>query len=275
MLSGAFASASLATSQFAFRLIAMLAAGGTAWLIWRSARLRKVDPTRGLALFGLNPLVTLYGVGGGHSDMLMLMLSSGAVYAVLSRRDRVAGVLVSAGTAIKLTGGILLPFALLAEAGPRAVPRRRAFVLGFLLASAVIGVASLAVFGSGILHLPGTITSVQDHPTWKSGPGAVFAATGLRVPGVVRIVVDLILLGWVAHLLYKVWRGRMDWIEGAAWATVAVLITAWSFLPWYVAWMLPLVALCRSGRLWNVAMVLTLIAAVFMVAGTLPNGVTF
>ncbi len=275
LLSAVFASASLATSQLIFRLIAAIAAGGTACLIWRSARLRRVNPTRGVALFGLNPLVTLYAVGGGHNDMLMLLLTTGSVYAILSRRDRVAGVLVSAGAAIKLTGGILLPFALLAATGPGATRRRRAFALGFVAATVVIAVASLWVFGASVLHLPGTVRSVQDHATWKSGPGSVFAATGLHATGASRIVVDLILLIWIAYLLREVWHDRMDWIEGAAWATVAVLATAWSFLPWYVAWMLPLVALCRSGRLWNATMVLTLIAAVFMVAGTLPNGVTF
>ena len=275
LLSGIFASASLATSQLIFRLIAALATGGTACLIWRSARLRRVDPTRGVALFGLNPLVTLYGVGGGHNDMLMLLLTTAAVYSILSRRDGAAGVLVSAGTAIKLTGGILLPFALLAVTGADATRRRRAFVFGFVLATVVIAVASAWAFGASILHLPSTITSAQDHPTWKSGPGSLFAATGLQVTGVVRVVLDLILLAWVVYLLREVWLDRMDWIEGAAWATVAVLATAWSFLPWYVAWMLPLVALCRSSRLWNAAIVLTLIATVFMVSGTLPNGVTF
>ena len=53
-------------------------------MIWRSsAKLRGVNPTRGIALFGLNPLVTLYGVGGGHNDLLMLLLTTGGVYAIL------------------------------------------------------------------------------------------------------------------------------------------------------------------------------------------------
>ena len=58
-------------------------------------------------------------------------------------------------------------------------------------------------------------------------------------------------------LLRRVWQGRMDWIDGAAWATLPLLVTAWSLLPWYVCWMLPLVALSTSRRLWSVTMLMT------------------
>ncbi len=274
-LSGAFASTSVAASQFSFRVIAALASAGTTYMVWRSAPLRGLPQVRSIALFGLNPLVVLYGVGGGHNDMLMLLSSSAAIYAILSGRDRLSGVLVSAAAAIKLTGVVILPFALLS--GLRyETSRRRAFLIGFGAATIVIAVASVAVFGTGVLHLPGTIRSVQDRgTTWKSGPGSLFAASGLHPGTVSRTVVDLILTGWLLWVLRQVWAERMDWIEGAAWATVAILVTAWSFLPWYVSWMLPLVALSSSRRLWNVALVSTAIAGVMMIAETLPNGVTF
>ncbi len=274
-LSGIFASASTTASQLGFRVLAALASGGTSLLIWRSAKARRLDPVRAVALFGLNPLVTLYGVSGGHNDMLMLLLSTGAVYAVLTRRDGAAGALVSAATAIKLTGALLLPFALLSDVRHRT-RRRRAFVIGFAAVTILIAVASAAVFGSGILHLPGTLQTVQNRgTTWKSGPGSVFAATGLHPTTACRIVVDLVLVGCLLWLLRQVWRGEMDWIEGAAWATFALLVSAWSFLPWYASWTLPLVALCRSRRLWNAAMALTAIAGVMMIAQTLPNGISF
>ena len=71
-------SASIAASEFAFKLIAALASAGTTYFIWRCAKLRGLNPVRSIALFGLNPLVTLYGVGGGHNDLLMLLLTVGA-----------------------------------------------------------------------------------------------------------------------------------------------------------------------------------------------------
>jgi hypothetical protein len=43
-------------------------------------------------------------------------------------------------------------------------------------------------------------------------------------------------------------------------------------LPWYVAWLLPLVALGSGRRLWRASMALTMVGAVMMVVGCFPNG---
>jgi hypothetical protein len=40
----------------------------------------------------------------------------------------------------------------------------------------------------------------------------------------------------------------MDWIVGAGWATVALLVTTGFLVPWYVAWLLPLAALFSGDR---------------------------
>ena len=59
------------------------------------------------------------------------------------------------------------------------------------------------------------------------------------------------------RLLRRVWRGQMDWIDGPAWATFAMLVTANSLLPWYVAWLLPLTALSTDRRLLRWTLILT------------------
>ncbi len=125
-ISGAFASFSISASEFAFKLIASLASGGTLYLLWVSAKVRGLNPVRSVALFGLNPLVTLYGVGGGHNDLLMLLFTTWGVYAVLTHRERAGGALITASAAIKLTGGVVLPFALLSGVKLDAPRRRRA-----------------------------------------------------------------------------------------------------------------------------------------------------
>jgi hypothetical protein len=58
-------------------------------------------------------------------------------------------------------------------------------------------------------------------------------------------------------LLRRVWIGELDWITGAGWATVALLLTASSLLPWYVVWLVPLAALSSDRRLWLTAIVMT------------------
>jgi hypothetical protein len=75
----------------------------------------------------------------------------------------------------------------------------------------------------------------------------------------------------VARLLWLVWTQRMDWIVGATWATVAVLATAWSMLPWYVTWLLPLAAICNDKRAWRAALVMSGAAGAVMVANCVSS----
>jgi hypothetical protein len=274
-ISGAFASLSISASEFAFKLIAAGASGGTLYLLWLSAKVRGLNPVRSIAVFGLNPLVTLYGVGGGHNDLLMLLFTSWGVYAVLTHHERTAGALISAGTAIKLTGGVVLPFALLSGVKLDAPKRRRGILIGAAAVAVVIAVASFAVFGTGILHMPSTLQNVQDQGAWQSVPGFLFALPQLTVTHGVRLFVDVLLIASLLWLLRRVWQGKMDWIDGAAWATFALLVTAWAMLPWYVAWMLPLVAIGTSRRLWRAAAFMTMVAGAMMIAEMFPNGLQF
>lgn len=271
LISGLFASASIVAGEFIFKLMATLAGAGTMYFIWQSAKLRGVNPTRSIALFGLNPLVALYCIGGGHNDMLMLLLTSWGVYAVLLRREGLGGALMTLASAIKLTGAVVLPFALLSDLRPNS-SRRHAFLIGAAAMAIVVAGISFVEFGGGILHLSGTLQSVQDQGGWQSIPGFLFSLAHVKVTSPVRVVFDVALVASVMWLLRRVWQGRMDWLDGAAWATFAILATAWTLLPWYVSWLLPLVALGSSRRLWTVSLAMTVVGAAMMVAGCFPNG---
>jgi hypothetical protein len=61
----------------------------------------------------------------------------------------------------------------------------------------------------------------------------------------------------VMWLVFRVWRGDLDWITGAGWATAALLVTAGLLLPWYVGWLVPFAALSTDRRLAATAVVLT------------------
>ena len=69
---------SIAASVVAYKSIAAIASLGIVALVFNAARLRGTDPVRAAALVGLNPLLVLYGVGGGHNDLLMLLALVGA-----------------------------------------------------------------------------------------------------------------------------------------------------------------------------------------------------
>ena len=79
-------------------------------------------------------------------------------------------------------------------------------------------------------------------------------------------------IGASCWLLRRVWRGELDWIAGAAWTAAALLITASSLLPWYVAWLMPLAALGSDRRLWRTAVVITGVVQGIQLLGYIPHG---
>ena len=90
MLSYALAPLSIVASVLAYKLIAAVSALAIVAMVWNLARLRGLDPVRAVALVGLNPLLALYGIGGGHNDLLMLVPLVGAIYATVLGRERSA-----------------------------------------------------------------------------------------------------------------------------------------------------------------------------------------
>jgi hypothetical protein len=121
-LSYLLAPLTIAANVVGYKLIATLSSLVVVWVTWRCALLRRVDPVKAIALVGLNPVIVVFGVGGGHNDMLMLALLMIGVYVLLLQKERAGGALMVAATAIKLTGGLVLPFAVASREidGPRS-----------------------------------------------------------------------------------------------------------------------------------------------------------
>jgi hypothetical protein len=261
----------IAASVAAYKAIAALSSLVLVGLVWQCARLRGIDPVKAVVLVGLNPLIVVYGVGGGHNDLLVLAVSMAGVYAVLRGRERRGGGLMVAAAGLKLTAGLLLPFAF---AGDRLrVRRRRDLVIGGALAAVAVAAVSFACFGTGTLHLLGTLQQSQQAGDWLSIPG--FISEGLKLGGFGRAIGIALAFGFVgtfAWLLRRVWRGELDWIAGAGWATLALLITASSMLPWYVAWLVPLAAIGADRRLTKAAIVMSGVVLAIQLGGYIPHG---
>jgi hypothetical protein len=264
----------IATSVFAYKGIAALASLALVAVVWRCARLRDIDPVKAVALVGLNPLLVIYGVGGGHNDLLMLLAMIGGVYAVLASREWVGGGLSVLAIGIKLTAGLVLPFAL-ADGGPAGRPRggRARLALGAGVALAALAALSFGVFGAGSFHMLGAIVRSQREGGWLGIPGFISSKMGLptvgHIAGFVLAGVFAVTFCW---LLRRVWRGQLDWIAGAAWAMLAMLVASSSLLPWYVAWLLPLAALGRDRRLATTAIVFTGVIQGITLLGYIPHG---
>lgn len=273
LLSYVLAPLSIAASALAYKAIAACASLGTVALVWHAARLRGVDQARAVALVGLNPLVVLYGVGGGHNDLLMLLPLMAGVYMLLARRERFGSAMVVAAAAIKVTAGLPLLFAVAGRGGRRDRHRRREVLLGGGLTALAAAALGFAVFGTGPLQMFSTLERVQSEGDWHSIPGFIGTRLGLGTAGhVTGIVLGVVFVIVVVWLFRRVWQGRLDWIAAAGWSAVALLVTASSLLPWYVAWLMPLAALGGDRRLWRTAIVLTGIIQGIQLFGYLPHG---
>ncbi len=261
-----------------------------------------------VALVGLNPIVLVWGLGGDHNDFLMVFfIMLGFYLLLLARTGRtvVAGGAGKAGgggragrisatgvrewlfplsaiemgagaafvtaTAIKASGGVLIPVVLVGLLrAPRALIQ---VLLGMVLASAAVGAASLLAFG---LHIPdlstqGSLVTSESIPNLIGlAAGAGGESTGLRT-GLSGVLVALVLACcWLA------WS-RRDSLAASGWASVGLLVTLSWVLPWYVLWVLPLAALSSSRRLRAVALVLGvyLIVAWAPASGLLWNAIGF
>jgi alpha-1,6-mannosyltransferase len=265
----------IATSAFAYKSIAAVASLALVAVVWRCARLRGNDPVKAAALVGLNPLLVIYGVGGGHNDLLMVLAMVGGVYAVLASRHRVGGGLSLLAIGVKLTAGLVLPFAL-ADGGAKGHSEgsRSRLALGAAAGLAALAALSFVVFGSGSFRMLGTVIRNQGEKSdWLSIPGVITSKLGMptvgHIAGYVLAGAFAITLCW---LLRRVWRGQTDWIDGAGWAMLAMLVASSALLPWYVCWLLPLAALGRDRRLATTAIVLTGVVQGITLLGYIPHG---
>ncbi len=258
-LSYPLAHLSISANVFIYKAIGAVSSLVIVGGVWYAAKRRGIDQVKAVALVGLNPILLVYGVGGGHNDLLMLAILVVGLCVLLSERQRASGALFVAATAIKLTAGLMLPFVIAMSAGKREGSEdRRRFVIGAAVAAvAVIGLAA-ALFGFGPLHLIGTLQTIQSQGGIDSIPGFILTTVGLgRFTGAAGLVLDAGLAVTVLWLLRRVYRGELDWITGAGWATVGLLVTAGLLMPWYVVWLLPLAALSKDKRLWTTAIALT------------------
>ena len=72
----------------------------------------------------------------------------------------------------------------------------------------------------------------------------------------VRAVFALAFACVAAWTLWRTWRGA-DPLRMAGWATLAILLASAWLVPWYLLWLLPLVALAFARRLTIATLVLS------------------
>jgi alpha-1,6-mannosyltransferase len=223
-----------------FKALAAIAGLAIVALVWRTAQARGRDPMTAAAVVGLNPILLVYAVGGGHNDLLMLALTMLGVLLACSARDAGGATSVVAAAAVKASAIVVLPFMVL------GAPRRGRALAGALGATVAVSILGFAVFGD---HALGFV-SVLMHThvaTSTSPPAGDPTAVLTRIPHLPVLVVAAVVTA-LCGLLRAVWRG-MDWVSGAGWALLLVAASSGTVHGWYTIWPLPFAALSRDWRL--------------------------
>jgi len=235
---------SLSASYWVLKVGIVLLMGAFIALVWKCARQLGYDPRFAVVFVALNPLILLDDVGGFHNDPVMLVPMMGAISLLLARRYRWAGAALAVAIGVKPTIVLLLPFMMLA-----ARPARQSLqvLLGTVLGAIPLVIVSIALFG---LSMPNVADqSIIVTPLSVVNLAGVALHLGGASPGVEEASKIVLVLFVGGLLVTAITRGRPDWLSGAGWATLALLVcTAW-LMPWYIVWVLPLVAISASRRL--------------------------
>jgi hypothetical protein len=260
LLSYPFAPLGVTGALWAMKIVAQLASVGTLALTWRCARKRDLDPVWAILVVGANPLYVIYGVGGAHNDLLMLLLMMSAVSLTLAGRDAAAGAVVVGGALVKATVAALLPFMILSR-------RRLTPILGALAALALGAVIAYLAFGVHGLDVVSALN--RDAAFVSTDSFAAEIAHLFGKPGVFPIDHDLLKAALVliaVHMMFRTWRGY-DWVAASGWTLLAISVTSTWLLAWYILWPLPLAVVTRDRRL----LVATLaVQALFLAHQTSP-----
>jgi alpha-1,6-mannosyltransferase len=231
----------LAGAFWVLKAVAAAASLGIVALVWRTAERLGRDPVPPALLVGLSPLVLMHVVSAAHNEALVVLLTMAGVYAFVGERTAPAAALSTFAAGLKASAGLVVPYLVLASR-----PRVWRAVLAAAGAAVAIVLIGLAGFGTDVLDSLGLLSSNQGRSSRLSFPYVVAEVVGNR--SAVRAVFALGFAAVAGWTLWRTWRGA-DPIRMAAWATLAILVASAWLVPWYLMWLLPLVALAADRRL--------------------------
>jgi Glycosyltransferase family 87 len=242
----------LATRLF-FQLVAALALVFIVLIVWRRTR----SPVA-LAFVVLNPALIL-AVNGGHNDLLVGLALLGGTLLLEDGRPRRAGLVLAAGALVKLV--LVLPLgALLLWTARRHRPR--AAVEAGATAAAVLVAAYLMAGGPRAFgplvhaskqHSRSSLWQIATQ--WLVGPLGIHHADQFRLEGAAALVlVAAVVLIVVIGMTRPASTGTRAGPGAGAGAIVAgasalvFLLSGAYILPWYSAWVIPVLGLVWYAR---------------------------
>jgi alpha-1,6-mannosyltransferase len=272
----AFANTDIDSTRIAFQGLAALSVFLAALLVARRTR-----APAAVALIGLNPLVIYDVVNGGHNDALVGLALLAGVLLATRKRFVLAAVVIALGALVKLVallGLVALAVWVWRRRGPRPA----------LISSAVAGgVVAVGYAVSGGLDalkpLQEARLQMSRNSIWllagSDGRARLFGLDRtplspefLRSVATVSMVVVLALAGLlVASRL----RDRTPTLVVGS-ALVAYLLASMYVLPWYVAWVLPVLLLEWRSGLTSLVLVLSALSLVaYQYRQSLPDSLPY
>ncbi len=249
------------SARLFFQAFAALALLITLVVVWRTTR-----SLAALIFLGLNPVLVVIVVNGGHNDALIGLALLTAALLAGRQRPRAAGALIGLAALIKLTAGLAL-IGLVLWAWRHQL-RRFAFtaaatsglvlVIGYLPvlagASHVLGDADKTVTNGSPWNW--LVDRLLRHDAWRNVPNPLAPNATLSAffyLGAATVILLGVILGWLAAR-----DPRPEPAVGVALA--AYPVAAEYAYPWYSAWALPVFAAnglsALSGVVWVQSVVL-------------------
>ncbi len=233
--------------QLGFQALAALGVAACLWVVWRRTR----SPAA-VAILGLNPMVVVGLVNGGHLDAWIGLTLVVAVLLVDGNRPLAAGVALGLGTLLKVV--VLLPAAVLVVWAWRRWGRRAGIAVG----AATLAVAAIPY---GVLapgwgrDVGGAYDLISSISPWRLPRVLLLVARErgfepvwlVRVGEVTFSISTMVLVGLALVLVWPRLRGASPALAVGA-ATLAYLLAGRWVMPWYVLWALPVLALARRSR---------------------------
>ena len=241
----------------AFRLLALVGVGLLVLVLPVLADRVGADPGLATWIAVLNPMVLFHFSASAHNDALMVGLMVAGLAAAASRRPVLAVLLITLAGAIKVPALLVLPFVGLWWAGSGA-PARAVAAAWAKVAAIAASTLAVLTFATGLgWGWVSNLTTPVKVDTWLSPvtalgrtAGAVTELAGgaeaTSVLAVARVGGLVATAAIVSYLLLTYARRPVS--SGLALAMITLVALGPVVQPWYLLWLLPLVAVLPLSR---------------------------
>ncbi|MEP4076870.1 glycosyltransferase [Haloferula sp.] len=234
--------ASTPNPSLTFKIIALGADLITLVLILLLLR-RDHLPTRWAGFYAFNPIVLIAFAAEAHYDSLMVAAIVGALYAATSKHFTLSFALLAVAVQLKFVAIILLPLVVIRGMTAPAMIRGFLVFLTILILPSIHFLSSLPTWFHGLANFANT--SAFNGPLFT-----LISLSGLAPEQVRPLCYTAFAIGFLVLMVAR-FRG-LSLIDSSHVALTLLLLCSPIVHFWYVAWLLPLVAL-RPSFGWSIA----------------------